>query len=139
MTEAEATILEELRALRRELADLRAIVSRGRVKYDLKRVADYGQGCRMPRGHTPLLEEQDPFALRLIVREEVRAETDLILAKMGDRLLSRREVARLAGCSTRTVKRREDEGVLQRVPGLTRAMYHPTEVRRAFGVEGRAR
>ena len=85
----------------------------------------------MTEAEATILEKLDALAQDVA---ELQAATDMILARMGERLLSRREVARLAGCSTRTVKRREDEGVLQRVPGLTRAMYHPHEVRRTFGI-----
>ncbi|MEO0559321.1 MAG: MerR family transcriptional regulator [Bacteroidota bacterium] len=68
--------------------------------------------------------------MRIAVREEIRQETAHLDSRLGDRLLTRKQVAEQLGCSPKTIQRREQEGLIRSVPGPGRPLYHPAEVDR---------
>ena len=48
--------------------------------------------------------------------DDVTDELEMLRRVIEPRLLNRKEAARLAGCSTRTIQRHEDRGYIQRAP-----------------------
>ena len=48
--------------------------------------------------------------------DDMTDELEMLRRVIEPRLLNRKEAARLAGCSTRTIQRHEDRGHLQRAP-----------------------